>query len=55
MSSDSRLHELKRQHKELSRMVEKTQRTIGTDDIALIELKKRKLKVKEQIQRMSAG
>ncbi|MDC0739074.1 DUF465 domain-containing protein [Cognatishimia sp. SS12] len=54
MSVSSHLEELKRKHENLSRKVEEEQRAPGSDDISIAEMKKMKLKIKEQIERLSA-
>ena len=54
MSLNSHLQELKRKHNSLSAAVEEAQRAPGTDDMTLADMKKRKLKLKEEIERVSA-
>lgn len=54
MSVSSHLEELKRKHETLSKQVEVEQRAPGSDDISIAELKKQKLKIKEEIHRLSA-
>lgn len=54
MSLSSHLSELKRKHENLSYEVEQAQRAPGTDALHLISLKKRKLKLKEEIERLSS-
>lgn len=53
MSMDSHLAELHRKHQSLSDAVEVAQRSPGTDDLAIADLKKQKLKIKEEISRLS--
>ncbi|MFP7569204.1 YdcH family protein [Marivita sp. S2033] len=53
MSLTSHLQELKRKHRTLSDKVEQAQRAPGTDDLAIAELKKQKLRLKEEIERLS--
>ena len=53
MSLTSHLQELKRKHQTLSEEVELAQRSPGTDDLAISSLKKQKLKLKEEIERLS--
>lgn len=53
MSLSSHLTELKRKHEVLSSEVEMAQRAPGTDALQLVSLKKRKLKLKEEIERLS--
>lgn len=52
MSVASHLQELRRKHESLSTMVEKEQRSPGTDQLKIAELKKQKLKLKEEITRL---
>lgn len=54
MSLDSHLTELKKKHAHLSARVEEAQRTPGIDDLALRDLKKEKLRLKEEITRLDA-
>lgn len=53
MSLTSHLQELKRKHQTLSEEVEQAQRAPGTDDLAIASLKKQKLRLKEEIERLS--
>ncbi len=53
MSLTSHLQELKRKHETLSEEVEKAQRTPSVDGLTIAELKKQKLRLKEEIQRLS--
>ena len=53
MSLTSHLQELKRKHQTLSEEVERAQRAPGTDDLAISSLKKQKLRIKEEIERLS--
>ncbi|WP_292289412.1 DUF465 domain-containing protein [Marivita sp.] len=53
MSLTSHLQELKRKHQHLSEEVEQAQRSPGTDDLAIASLKKQKLRLKEEIERLS--
>jgi hypothetical protein len=53
MSLSSHLTELRKKHQHLSEQVEVEQRRPGTDDLRLSELKKQKLRLKEEIQRLS--
>lgn len=55
MSLNSRLHELRRRHEALSDKVEKAQRAPGFDDLTIAEMKKQKLRLKEEITRLSAS
>ncbi|GAB4267710.1 MAG: DUF465 domain-containing protein [Pararhodobacter sp.] len=54
MSLSSRLQELRRRHEALSQKVEEAQRSPGIDDLAIAEMKKQKLKLKEEITRLAA-
>ena len=54
MSLSSHLQELKRKHQSLSAAVEEAQRAPGVDDLRVAELKKQKLRVKEEITRIEA-
>jgi len=53
MSMSSHLQELQKKHQHLSDAVEAAQRAHGTDDLAIADLKKQKLKLKEEISRLS--
>lgn len=53
MTVASHLQELRRKHENLSDMVEKAQRSPGADDLQIAEWKKQKLKIKEEITRLS--
>ena len=48
MSIASHLQELRRKHENLSHMVESEQRSPGSDALKIAELKKQKLKLKEE-------
>ena len=52
MSLGTHLQELRRKHQTLSDQVEKAQRMPGTDDLAIHEMKKQKLRLKEEITRL---
>lgn len=52
MSLTAHLHELKKKHQTLSERVEEAQRQPGTDDLHIAELKKQKLRLKEEIARL---
>jgi hypothetical protein len=52
MTVASHLQELRRKHENLSDMVEREQRAPGSDAIHIAELKKRKLRLKEEITRL---
>ncbi|MCW1954984.1 YdcH family protein [uncultured Lentibacter sp.] len=51
MSLNSHVEELKRKHQTLSDRVEHLQRTPSASDAEIADLKKQKLKIKEQISR----
>jgi hypothetical protein len=54
MSITSHLQELRRKHEHLSAMVEAEQRSPGSNDLRIAELKKQKLKLKEEMTRLQA-
>ena len=54
MSVGAHLQELKKKHETLSRKVEEYQRSPSTSDIDIQELKKQKLRLKEEIARLDA-
>lgn len=54
MSMSSHLAELKKKHLHLSTQVEEAQRAPGMDGLRVADLKKQKLRLKEQIERLSA-
>jgi len=54
MSVSSHLEELKRKHEALSEKVEVEQRSPGSSDLDVAEMKKEKLRLKEEIERLSA-
>lgn len=53
MSLSSHLTELRKKHQSLSDAVEEAQRSPGTDDTVITEMKKQKLKLKEEIARLT--
>jgi hypothetical protein len=53
MSVASHVEELKRKHKKLSDQIEQEQRSPGTDDLVVADLKKQKLRIKEEISKLS--
>ncbi|MEO0991492.1 MAG: DUF465 domain-containing protein [Pseudomonadota bacterium] len=53
MSLSSHLEELRRKHANLSLEVEEAQRNPATDALVISQLKKQKLRIKEEIQRLS--
>lgn len=52
MTLASHLQELRRKHESLSDMVEQAQRHPSTDTIEIAEMKKQKLRLKEEITRL---
>ena len=54
MSVVEHVAELQKKHAELSLKVEQEQKSLGTDDFAIVTMKKQKLRLKEEIQRLSA-
>lgn len=54
MSLSSHLEQLKKKHTHLSAEVEAAQRAPGSKDLHIAELKKQKLRLKEEITRLSA-
>ena len=54
MSLSSHLEELKKKHEMLDHEVEELQRAPGSDTLQLAALKKQKLKLKEEIERLSS-
>jgi hypothetical protein len=52
MTVASHIVELKRKHEHLSDAVEKAQRAPAVDDLHIADLKKQKLKLKEEITRL---
>ncbi|PWK60192.1 YdcH family protein [Roseicyclus mahoneyensis] len=53
MSLGSHLQELKKKHATLSEKVEQAQRSPAVDDLVVRELKKEKLRLKEEISRLA--
>jgi hypothetical protein len=53
MTVASHLQELRRKHENLSDIVEQAQRSPATDDLKIAELEKQKLRLKEEIGRLS--
>lgn len=53
MSLTSHLHELRKKHEALSDQVELEQRSPASDTLHIAELKKQKLKIKEEIERLA--
>ncbi|WP_299141798.1 DUF465 domain-containing protein [uncultured Tateyamaria sp.] len=53
MSITAHLEELKKKHQSLSDQVDLAQRSPGTDHVEVAAMKKQKLKLKEEITRLS--
>ena len=53
MTIASHLIELRKKHEHLSDIVEREQRSPGTDALKIADLKKQKLKLKEEISRLT--
>ena len=53
MSVMSHILELQKKHDELSKKVEKAQKSPSLDDFAVVTMKKQKLRLKEEISRLS--
>jgi len=55
MSLNAHLEELKKKHQALSEQVEQAQRSPGASDFEIADLKKQKLRIKEEIARLSVN
>jgi hypothetical protein len=55
MSLGSHIEELKKKHQNLSAKVEAALRSPGTPNAEIAEMKKQKLKLKDEIERLSMG
>ncbi len=55
MSLSAHVQELRRKHQALSERVEQEERNPASDALTIAEMKKQKLKLKEEITRLSAG
>ena len=53
MSLSSHIAELRRKHENLSEQVETAQRSPGVDDLTIADMKKQKLRLKEEIERLT--
>jgi hypothetical protein len=53
MSLNAHVEQLRKKHETLSEAVEVAQRAPGSDDLAIADLKKQKLRIKEEIARLS--
>lgn len=54
MAVSAHLESLKQKHREMSRAVEEAQRAPGVDDLQIASMKKEKLRLKEEITRLSS-
>jgi len=54
MASSAQLQELAQQHRALERKIEEEQRRLVTDSSMISELKRQKLKIKDEIARLEA-
>ncbi len=55
MSVDAHIEELRKKHEALSAQVEKLQATLSSNDLEITSLKKEKLRIKEEIERLTHG
>ena len=55
MTMSSHLQELRKKHQNLSEEVEVAQRDLAVDDLLISDLKKQKLRLKEQIERLETA
>ncbi len=53
MSVNAHVEQLRKKHESLSEAVEAAQRAPGSDDLAIADLKKQKLRIKEEIARLT--
>jgi len=53
MTVASHITELRKKHEHLSEMVERAQRAPGSSDTEIAAMKKQKLRIKEEIERLS--
>lgn len=53
MTVQSHVAELRKKHQHLSDEVDRAQRSPGSDDLALSALKREKLRIKEEIERLT--
>ena len=54
MSVVAHVQELRKKHEALSQAVEQAQKSTGTDRLHIVDLKKQKLLIKEEIVRLSS-
>ncbi|MDF1872214.1 DUF465 domain-containing protein [Vannielia sp.] len=52
MTMTAHIQELRRKHQDLSSRVEQAQRSPGVSDLDIAEMKKQKLRIKEEIRRL---
>jgi len=52
MTVTSHVEQLRRKHQTLSEEVAEAQRNVGVDSLRVVELKKQKLRLKEEIERL---
>ncbi|SMH47767.1 YdcH family protein [Maritimibacter sp. HL-12] len=55
MSVDAHLNELRKKHEALSVKVEQMQQSPSTNDLDIVAMKKEKLRLKEEIERLAHG
>lgn len=55
MNLDAHLQELRKKHEALSTQVEKAQSSPSMDDLDVVAMKKEKLRLKEEIERLSGA
>ena len=55
MSVDAHIEKLREKHDKISKAVEQAQRAPGASDFEIAEMKKEKLRLKEEITRLSSG
>ncbi|MFM2356797.1 MAG: hypothetical protein RLZZ528_2533 [Pseudomonadota bacterium] len=53
MSMNSHLQELRKKHQHLSEAVEEAERSPSVDHLAIADMKKQKLRIKEEIARLT--
>jgi hypothetical protein len=53
MTLSSHLQELRKKHQSLSETIEEAERSPGVDHLAVADLKKQKLRIKEEIARLT--
>ncbi len=55
MPDSARVEELRKKHTALSAKVEEIQASPGSDDLEIVKLKKQKLRIKEEINRLTSA